>query len=115
MPRDRGRKSTTRGEDGSDKTRSMEDWKKLNMETLKLKCNQYSLVSTGKKADIQVRLYDHFHQQQEIINNDTENIAETRSSPVAGRSANNADSNNVILNELLALRSEIDIMKATQN
>ena len=36
-----------------DKAKSVEDWGKIKTEILKLKCNQYGIISTGKKIDIQ--------------------------------------------------------------
>ena len=50
--------TTTQGED---RHRSFEDWGSLAVETLRLKLDQYNLVSTGKKATLQTRLYKHFH------------------------------------------------------
>ena len=47
-------------ENVADHEKSCEDWSKLKMEVLKLKCNQYGLVSTGKKAEVQQRLMAHF-------------------------------------------------------
>ena len=34
-----------------DKAKSVEDWGKIKTEILKLKCNQYGIISTGKKID----------------------------------------------------------------
>ena len=61
MPRLRkpmGGKSVVTDED---KAKSTEDWGKIKTEILKLKYNQYGIVSTGKKIDIQRRLYEYFH------------------------------------------------------
>ena len=33
----------------------------LSLEALRLKCNQYRLITTGSKYSLQKRLYDHFH------------------------------------------------------
>ena len=43
-----------------DAGRSLEEWRALGLPSLKLKCNQYSLVESGKKEDILMRLKRHF-------------------------------------------------------
>ena len=44
-----------------DQLRSLNDWKKLPLETLKLKCDANRLPNKGKKLDLSVRLFQHFH------------------------------------------------------
>ena len=44
-----------------DMKRSYDEWGALTSQVLKLKCNQYSLVSTGNKQSLQKRLFEHFH------------------------------------------------------
>ena len=41
--------------------KSFVDWGKLSTEALKLKCNQYSLLATGRKSLLQQRLFKHFN------------------------------------------------------
>ena len=84
----------------ADQEKSCEDWSKLKMEVLKLNCNQYGLVSTGKKAEVQQRLMAHF-----------------RTNPTAIEDANThvrVEDDDCILDELWALRSEVSAMKHKQ-
>ena len=56
------RKNKTRTQSNTDDTGlSAADWGKLSLEALRLKCNQYRLITAGSKYSIQKRLYDHFH------------------------------------------------------
>ena len=48
-----------------DGERSVDDWGKLKLFALRLKCNQYSLSETGNKMELQERLFDHFHPDQD--------------------------------------------------
>lgn len=43
-----------------DAGKTVVQWKKLNVETLRLKCNQYHLVASGKKPMLIERLVSHF-------------------------------------------------------
>ena len=98
-----GRNSVVTDED---KAKSMEDWGKIKTEILKLKCNQYGIVSTGKKIDIQRRLYEYFH----VDDNDE---VEVQNNPVISTQGDNI--NNDILSELHLLRNEINLIKVKQN
>ena len=84
--------------------KSVEDWGKLSAEILKLKCNQYGVVPTGRKLDLQRRLYDYFHAH----NNYTE-VA--RQAPAASTQV----LENSILAELRLLHNEINEIKGKQN
>ena len=56
------RKNKTRTQSNTDDTGlSAADWGKLSLEALRLKCNQYRLITAGSKYSLQKRLYDHFH------------------------------------------------------
>ena len=56
-----------------DKDKSEEDWQKLTLEVLKLKCMEFNLVSTGKKIDIVNCLYNYFLQEDAVITHTTIN------------------------------------------
>ena len=43
-----------------DADRSKNEWRKLDVMSLKLKCNNYNLIATGKKEALVTRLHDHF-------------------------------------------------------
>ena len=93
----------------ADQEKSCEDWSKLKMEVLKFKCNQYGLVSTGKKAEVQQRLIAHFHTNQ--------NDADDESITTAIEDANThvcVEDDDCILDKLRALRSEVSAMKHKQ-
>ena len=45
----------------ADKARSLNDWNKLPLQALHLKCNSYALVEQGTKTVLQNRLYRHFN------------------------------------------------------
>ena len=70
MPRTR--RYSGNDESVADQAKSCDDWGKLKMEVLKLKCNQYGLVSTGKKFEVQQRLTAHFATNR---NDDDEGVA----------------------------------------
>ena len=44
-----------------DQLRSLNDWKQLPVETLKLKCDANRLPNKGKKLELSLRLFQHFH------------------------------------------------------
>ena len=44
-----------------DATLTLEQWGDLDAPTLRLKCEQYKLIATGKKDVLKQRLFDHFH------------------------------------------------------
>ena len=46
-----------------DADRSFELWKKLDTMSLRLKCNTYNLISTGKKENLAVRLFEYFQER----------------------------------------------------
>ena len=43
-----------------EKTKSFNEWGKLDKEALTLKCNQYNLIQTGNKIEMQRRLHNFF-------------------------------------------------------
>ena len=67
----------------ADHEKSCEDWSKLKMEVLKLKCNQYGLVSTRKKPEVQQRLMAHFRTNHDN-DDDVSIITDTDSMNVTG-------------------------------
>ena len=107
MPR--SRRLRVAEENVADHEKSCEDWSKLKMEVLKLKCNQYGLVSTGKKAEVQHRLMAHFHTNHD---NDDDVSIITAIGDVSTHVR--VEEDNCILEELRALRSEIGAMKQKQ-
>ena len=63
MPRRKDRASKRSRDDDDQKNdadRTESEWKKLSIESLRLKCDANDLISTGKN-DVAQRLYDHFH------------------------------------------------------
>ena len=44
-----------------DQLRSLDEWKKFPVETLKLKCDANRLPNKGKKLELSLRLFQHFH------------------------------------------------------
>ena len=44
-----------------DATLTLDQWGEMDAPTLRLKCEQYKLIATGKKDVLKQRLYDHFH------------------------------------------------------
>ena len=44
-----------------DQLRSLHEWKQLPVETLKLKCDANRLPNKGKKLELSLRLFQHFH------------------------------------------------------
>ena len=89
-----------------DKKRSLQEWGALSSQVLKLKCNQYNLVSTGNKLTLQKRLF-------EFLNPPAENQPPESSS--TGNDTVMAD----ILQELQSLHNEVadirDKQTAEQN
>ena len=51
-----------------DQNKSASDWNGMKVEVLKLKCLEYNLLSSGKKADIVRRLVEHFKKNNNINN-----------------------------------------------
>ena len=84
--------------------KSVEDWGKLSAELLKLKCNQYGVVSTGRKLDLQEGFTIFFMQ----TNHYTEVV---RQAPAASTQVQE----NSILAEHRLLRNEINEIKGKQN
>ena len=50
-----------RQHDNQDMDKSRDDWLKLTVKDLRLKCNQYSLTENGSKQTLAKRLFDKFH------------------------------------------------------
>ena len=53
----------------SDKNKTVNDWGKLTKEILTLKCNNYSIIETGTKLDLQKRLVEHFNTNDDVTMN----------------------------------------------
>ena len=87
----RKRTSTTTTTKTLDKTRSLNAWGNLDKETLTLKCNQYNLIQTGNKKEMQRRLYDFFHNEN-ATSSSTLTIEPTHDTNIcdASSSVNNA-------------------------
>ena len=99
----------------TDQVKSFEEWGKLKMEVLKLKCNQYRLVSTGKKAEVQQRLTKHFATANEDSDIDVlaSGMGVDASEDVEAHEE--VDVDNFILMELRALQSEVRAVKQKQH
>ena len=93
-----------------DKKRSLRDWGKLTAEILKLKCNQYGLDVVGNRTVLKNRLFEHFQQQNNSI--PVESI--TSGDNDSPRDDEGGSSNELILAELRALRSELGAVKTKQ-
>ena len=104
MPHLRRSISGTSDVGGEDMVKLVEDWGKLSAEILKLKCNQYGVVSTVRKLDLQRGLYDYFH-----TNNNYTEVA--RQAPAVSTQVQE----NSILAELRLLRNEMNVIKGKQN
>ena len=99
----------------TDQAKSFEEWGKLKMEVLKLKCNQYGLVSMGKKAEVQQRLTEHFATANE--DSDIHVLAPGIGvdAPEDVEAHKEVDVDNCILVELRASRSEVRAVKQKQH
>ena len=112
MPRQPRKKVT--GDDLEDKNKSIQDWKKLKMEVIKLKCNEYGLVSLGKKDVLEKRLYAHFHSSQpdnEVIAIGNSNDNEQRTSSDTHDRQADMD---LVVAEVRAFRSDLVAVKKVQ-
>ena len=107
------RKITNRpaGDVIEDHLKTRDDWNKLKIEVLKLKCNQYAVIANGKKTTLAKRLFDHFHKQTELNN---EVVINVNPHEVNEAARSNEESSNVVLCEIRALRSEVAAMKEKQ-
>ena len=105
------RKSSNRpaGDVIDDHLKTRDDWNKLKLEVLKLKCNQYALISNGKKTTLAKRLFDHCNKQTEVNIN-----VNPREHEVNETTNTNDESSNLVLCEIRALRSEVAAMKEKQ-
>ena len=77
MPRRNDRASKrSRDDQKNDADQTESEWKKMSIESLRLKCDANDLISTGKKHDIAQRLYDHFHadELEEVLNNSPDEV-----------------------------------------
>ena len=63
----------------NDRDRSIDDWGKLKVVALKLKCNQYSLSENGNKPALQKRLHEHFHQERRASESESDESSESHS------------------------------------
>ena len=122
MPRDkRNRKFSNVSNEVNvpDDKKSFNDWGKLKMEILKLKCLEYHLLSNGKKEVLQKRLVDYFkNANDQPINSlnmsgnvERNDIAETNTNPTSNT---DNETENLTLLELRALRSEMSAVKERQ-
>ena len=57
-----------------DGERTIDDWGKMKLVALRLKCNQYSLVETGNKRELQERLYSHFNPGRDSRESDSSSV-----------------------------------------
>ena len=108
------RKIATRpaGDVIEDHLKTREEWNKLKIEVLKLKCNQYALIANGKKTTLTKRLFDHFQERREVRNNEAPINIEHETNEMATASSN--EEPNLVLLEIRALRSEVAAMKEKQ-
>ena len=103
-----------------DKAKSMEDWSKLDVESLKLTCNVYGVVATGKKKAIVERIYKHFNPtpipiaSEEDLPIHVNNEAPIQTANIASTSSDTISTNEIML-ELKALRSMVSNIKKKQD
>ena len=57
---------TTKQKEKSDAEKQIEDWRRLTVEVLRLKCENYNLAITGRKQELVNRLYQHFNNQENV-------------------------------------------------
>ena len=82
-----------------DVKKTLKTWEAMSTEALRLKCNQYSLITTGRKKALANRLYNHFKTKKQ------------------GAAQNNNDSDPTLQDlfaELRGLRSEIEEIKSSR-
>ena len=60
------RAATSRTVRNEDAERSVADWKTLDLVSLRLKCNHYSLVEKGVKETLAKRLHAHFEEDRRL-------------------------------------------------
>jgi hypothetical protein len=58
------RAATSQAVRNEDAERTVANWKSLDITSLRLKCNQYSLVEKGNKDTVASRLFDHFEEHR---------------------------------------------------
>ena len=104
MPRHPPRASSSMADD---KQHSLREWGALSSQVLKLKCNQYNLVSTGNKQTMQKRLFEFFNPQEAPTPSSTGN-------DITSSSTGN-DTILEVLHELKRLRTEVADIRDTQN
>lgn len=104
MPRHPPRASSSMADD---KQHSLREWGALSSQVLKLKCNQYNLVSTGNKQTMQKRLFEFFNPQEAPTPSSTGN-------DITPSSTGN-DTILEVLHELKRLRTEVADIRDTQN
>ena len=111
----------------TDENRSFVDWGKLDMGALRLKCSEYNLVATGKRPALQARLLKYFQDKRrpdQLIDRTTTNELQTGTTNVNFTNSDNnnninnnnidnsnSNSNELIIAEIRALRSEIIVIK----
>ena len=54
-----------------DSQRSLSQWKKLDVASLRLKCNTYYITPSGKKPELAAALFDFFEQERNRVDNDS--------------------------------------------
>ena len=91
----------------SDAEKTITEWNSLSMEVLKLKANQYGLITTGKKNELVRRLREYFAK--------TSDESATANNINANDNNTSGESNmELILAEVRALRSEVSAVKNKQ-
>ena len=98
MPRRKDRASKRSRDDNDQKNdadRTESEWKKLSIESLRLKCDANDLISTGKKHDVAQRLYDHFHadELEKVLNQPPDEVFDE--GDIVNKNAANNNTDNV--------------------
>eukprot|EP00111_Clytia_hemisphaerica_P017397 TCONS_00051448-protein len=90
MPRSRKNSTKT-----SDQERSSKDWGKLSIDNLRQKLRSQNLQTTGKKIELQNRLFNHFNP----------NPIQTTTEPISQANLS------TLIQEFRTLRSDVETMK----
>ena len=81
MVRAKKTNNTSSETERSDKSKTVHDWGKLTKEILVLKCNNYALIITGTKLDLQKRLVEHCSKINDTSNNINEQQTPQETTP----------------------------------
>ena len=109
------RQNVPLAEEGIDRNKSLADWSKESTEILKLKCNSYVIVATGRRNLLAKRLFDHFHPERmeedtadmnEIANRGHTDTADTIEIPNRGHTVVQNGNGSMATNDLMLARMD---------